>query len=129
MAGSPPALRRPPCEPVGRSSTLPSPSRVAVHTQIWLSFGRNQAEAEARLKRSQHFKRLVAHAADHSEAEVLAHFKAGDLLGTPEEVVEQLQAFEQAGVAHVGVIPVGDSMDDLLADMELFAERVLPAFQ
>lgn len=104
------------------------PGAVETHTQIWLSLGRDQSEAEARLERSQHFKRLVAHAADQSEAEALARFRAGDLLGTPDEVIEQLRAFERAGVAHAGIIPVGESMDELLADMETFAARIMPAF-
>ena len=63
-----------------------------------------------------------------SEAAVLDRFRAGNLLGTPDEVIEQVRAFERAGVAHMGVVMVGDSMDELFADMELFAERVLLAF-
>ena len=31
-----------------------------------------------------------------------------------------------AGVAHLGVVMIGDSMDELMADMELFAAQVLP---
>jgi probable F420-dependent oxidoreductase len=105
-----------------------APGEVETHFQTWLSFGRDRAEAEARLKRSQHFHRLVAHQPGRSEAAVLARFRAGNLLGTPDEVIEQIRVFERAGVAHMGVVMVGDSMDELFADMELFAERVMPAF-
>jgi probable F420-dependent oxidoreductase len=104
------------------------PGAFELHTQIWVSFGRDRAEAETKLERSQHFRRMVAHTEDHSAAEALAHFRAGNLLGTPEEVIEQVRAYQRAGVAHLGVIPVGETMDELRADMELFAERVMPAF-
>ena len=70
----------------------------------------------------------MAHAHGQSEQAVLARFRAGGFFGTPDDVIEQVRAYERAGVAHLGIIPVGDSMDDLQADMELFAERVLPAF-
>ena len=105
-----------------------SPGEVETHFQTWLSFGRDRAEAEAKLRRSQHFRRMVAHQPGRSEAAVLARFREGNLLGTPDEVIEQIGVFERAGVAHMGVVMVGDSMDELFADMELFAERVMPVF-
>ena len=58
----------------------------------------------------------------------MEQFRLGNLLGPPDEVIDQVRAFEQAGVSHLGVVMIGESMDELLADMELFAERVLPAF-
>lgn len=100
----------------------------ATHLQTWLSFGRDRAEAEAKLQRSQHFRRILAHEPELSEATALEHFRAGNLLGPPDEVIEQVRAYERAGVSHLGIVMVGDSMDELRADMELFAERVMPAF-
>jgi len=104
------------------------PARLTLNFQIWCSFGRDAGEAEAKLRRSQHFRRLVALEPGGSEAAVLAHYRAGNLLGSPEDVVAQLRGFEQAGVAHMGIIFLGTTMDELLADMELFATRVMPRF-
>jgi probable F420-dependent oxidoreductase len=104
------------------------PADVETHMQTWLSFGRDRAEAEARLKRSQHFRRTLHHQPGTDETAAVEQFRQGNLLGSPEEVIEQLRAFEHAGVSHLGVVMIGDSMDELMADMELFAERVLPAF-
>src|SRR6185503_6663962 len=101
---------------------------VETHMQTWLSFGRDRAEAEERLKRSQHFRRTLHHQPGADEAAAVEQFRQGNLLGSPEEVIEQVRAFEQAGVSHLGVVMIGESMDELLADMELFAERVLPSF-
>jgi probable F420-dependent oxidoreductase len=105
------------------------PAAVETHYQIWLSFARDRAEAEARLKRSQHFRRMAEHNPQLSQADLIARFRTGSLQGTPDDVIEQVRAFEQAGVTHLGVVFLGDSMDELLADMELFAERVMPAFE
>lgn len=101
------------------------PSRLTLHFQIWLSFGRDQAEAEDKLRRSQHFRRM---AAKDPPEKVLAQYRAGNLFGTPEDVIEQLRAFERIGVAHIGIVFIGSTTDELLADMEFFAGRVMPAF-
>src|SRR5262249_2562615 len=105
------------------------PEDIETHMQTWLAFGRDRAEAEARLKRSQHFRRTFSHQPQLGEAAAVEQYARGNLLGPPDAVIEQLRAFERAGVSHLGVVMIGDSMDDLLADMELFAERVLPAFR
>jgi hypothetical protein len=55
-------------------------------------------------------------------------YRAGNLLGSPEDMIEQLRRYERLNVAHVGVIFLGESPDELRADMETFAERVIPAF-
>jgi probable F420-dependent oxidoreductase len=104
------------------------PADVETHVQTWLSFGRDRAEAVARLLRSQHLRRTLIHQPGAGQAAAVEHYRAGNLLGTPDDVVEQVRAFEQAGVSHLGVVMIGDSMDELVADMEVFAERVLPAF-
>lgn len=99
-----------------------------LHVQLWLSFGRDQVEAEAKLRGSQHFRRLVANHPERSEAAVLADFRAGNLFGTPDHVTDQLRVFERAGATHVGIVFLGQTTDELLSDMSLFAERVMPAF-
>jgi alkanesulfonate monooxygenase SsuD/methylene tetrahydromethanopterin reductase-like flavin-dependent oxidoreductase (luciferase family) len=104
------------------------PAALGLHFQIWLSFGKDRGEAEARLRRSQHFRRMVARHPTHSEEAVLAEYRAGNLFGAPEDVIGQLRRFERGGVDHVGVVFLGETMDQLLADMQLFAERVMPAF-
>lgn len=103
------------------------PSRLTLHVQIWLSFGRSQAEAEAKLRRSQHFRRMAKDPRGSAET-VLAQYRAGNLFGTPDDVIDQLRRLERAGVGHAGIVFLGDTMGELLADMELFAERVMPAF-
>jgi probable F420-dependent oxidoreductase len=104
------------------------PATFETHFQTWLSFGPDRASAEAKLIRSQHFQRTLLHQPNPDPSAVVAHFAAGNLLGPPEDVIEQIRAFDRAGVSHLGIVMIADTMDDLLADMELFAERVMPAF-
>src|SRR5207244_6573264 len=47
---------------------------ISVNVQIWVCMGREEADAEAKLRRSQHFKRLVARDASRSEASILDEF-------------------------------------------------------
>lgn len=104
------------------------PARIGLHFQVWLSFGTNRAEAEAKLVRSQHFRRLVALHPERSEAAVLAQYRDGNLLGSPDEVIAQLRRFEQAGVSHMGIVFLGTSMEELVGDIELFVALFMPAF-
>jgi probable F420-dependent oxidoreductase len=114
---------------VGAAESGRDAASLSLHVQLWLSFGRDQAEAEMKLRRSQHFRRLVANHSERSEAAVIADFRAGNLFGSPEEVADQLRVFERAGAAHVGIVFLGQTTEELLSDMSLFAERVMPAFE
>jgi probable F420-dependent oxidoreductase len=105
------------------------PRAIGTHFQIWLSFGKDRQTAVQKLKRSQHWRRTMAVAKDTSEDEQLLRFAAGNLLGSPSEVVEQIRVLEQqAGVGHMGIVMLGETMQELMDDMELFARDVMPAF-
>lgn len=104
------------------------PTAIRRDFQVWLRFGRDEEEAVARLRRSQHFRRTEARDPAHSEEAALADFRAGNLLGRPGQVIDQLRAYEAAGITHVGVVFVGDTLKGLPGDMEVFAQEVMPAF-
>lgn len=103
------------------------PEGLSLHVQTWLAFGGTTREAEERVLRSQHFRRMTAGGRGRSDEERLAEFRAGNLLGTPAEVAEQAAAFRTAGASHLGIILLVDSMEELLAHMEVFAQKVVPA--
>jgi probable F420-dependent oxidoreductase len=105
-----------------------NPDDISFHFQIWCSFGEDTAAAEEKLKRSQHFRRARARDRHLTDEQQLQKYRDGNLFGNPDDVISQLRVFEQAGVSHIGVVFLGDTMDELLADMQLFAERVMPAF-
>jgi probable F420-dependent oxidoreductase len=99
---------------------------ISTNVQVWVSLGRDRAEAEARLRRSQHFRRLTAVQGD--EQHVLDAFVERNLFGSPDQIRDQVAAFQAAGADHLGLIFLGDAIDDLLGDLDRFAEHVLPAF-
>lgn len=101
---------------------------IPLHFQVWLSFGPDRGQAEAKLKRSQHFRRMLARRPDVSEEAHLRQYRASNLLGNPDEVIAQIRDYQAAGVSHMGVVFLGDTTDELLADMQLFSQRVMPAF-
>jgi probable F420-dependent oxidoreductase len=105
-----------------------SPDEIGVHAQLWICIGEDDAAAEDKLRRTQHFRRSVALHPEHSEQAVLARYRATNLLGSPADVEAQLRTYVQAGLDHLGLVFLAETPDELLADVELFAERVMPAF-
>lgn len=105
------------------------PAAIELHFQIWLSFGTDHAAAEAKLKRSQHWRRMASRSPELSENALLERYRAGNLIGNPDEVIAQIRALvAAAGPAHLGVVFLNDTTAELVADMELFSARVMPAF-
>ena len=108
------------------------PGALSLHVQTWLAFGDTTRQAEERVLGSQHFRRMSAGLPSggdrlRTDDELLAEYRAGNLLGTPAAVAAQVGAFRAAGASHLGIIFLVDSMDGLLADMEVFARKVVPA--
>lgn len=101
------------------------PERLSLHVQTWLVFGDTEREAEKRLLDSQHFRRMAAQT-KRPDDELLATYRAGNLLGTPETVAQQVRAFQRTGASHLGIIFVVDTMNELLAEIEMFAKKVMP---
>ena len=57
-----------------------------------------------------------------------AYFDA-NLIGTPDEVCAKVQVYQEAGLDHFcASLFVGNTVDELLDQMRLFARHVLPAF-
>ncbi len=103
------------------------PRALSLHVQTWLAFGDTTREAEERVLSSQHFRRMASGDRRRTDEDLLAEYRAGNLIGTPAAVAEQVKAFQAAGASHLGIILLVDSMDELLADMEVFARKVVPA--
>ena len=105
------------------------PASIALHYQVWLSFGRDRRSAVEKLQRSQHWRRTLAIRPDLSEADHLERFVAGNLLGSPTEVIQQIRVLQERTRAdHLGVVMLGETTPELVEDMQLFAGEVMPAF-
>lgn len=102
-----------------------TPDEVAVCVQTWVSIGETEEEATRRLKASQHFQRLRALNPDKSPSHLEAEFRANNLLGTPADIREKLNAYERSGVDHMGLIFLANDADDLVTAVELFGTEGL----
>lgn len=102
-----------------------TPDELQVCAQVWVGIGNDQTDAQATLQDSQHFKRLAALRRDEDVGSLTQQFEEGNLLGDPETIGKRIQAYEEAGVDHLGLIFLGQRIDDLHAQVELFGRTVI----
>ena len=58
----------------------------------------------------------------------LARLVSRGIAGTPETIVERLEAYRQAGLEYVVCAFAGERVDTMVHQMQLFAEQVMPQF-
>jgi probable F420-dependent oxidoreductase len=104
------------------------PLSISLHYQVWLSLAKDRDSAIEKLTRSQHWRRTLALRPDLSEQDHLERFTAGNLLGSPHEVIQQIRRIQaQTRADHLGVVMLGETTAELLEDMQLFAREVINA--
>lgn len=105
------------------------PRSIDLHLQVWLSLDPDTRAAEEKLLRSQHFRRIMTLEPTLSVAQHLERYRESNLLGDPAAVVRQIEHLvETTGTTHIGVVFLGNTVGELVVDMELFAKEVMPAF-
>jgi alkanesulfonate monooxygenase SsuD/methylene tetrahydromethanopterin reductase-like flavin-dependent oxidoreductase (luciferase family) len=102
------------------------PLSIAVNFQVNVCFGKDQAAAEEKLLRSQHIQRAWARRPDQSREQVLESFRRGNPMGSPQQIIDQLARLQAAGDVTVALIFLGQTVDELMEDMERFAQDVMP---
>jgi probable F420-dependent oxidoreductase len=58
----------------------------------------------------------------------LAGLVSRGIAGTPETIVERLEAYRQAGLEYVVCVFAGNRVDNMVQQMQVFAEQVMPQF-
>jgi F420-dependent oxidoreductase-like protein len=87
--------------------------------------GRDEAEVEGRLRRiEEHYRPFLS---PEQLAANVAQYRSGPLVGTPEQLVERLQALQGAGMTYAIGYFQEAAYDD--SGIRLFAEQVLPALR
>ncbi len=101
---------------------------IEVAPQFIVRVNRDRAKALADFEKSQMHKHLVSlrkstlkdQAASMSMVDV-------NLVGTPSEVIDRANAYREAGVTHLlGLYFAASSVPDLIEQMQIFAEDVIP---
>lgn len=116
------ALIRELCEAAGRD-----PAEVAVAPQFIVHIARTHAAAVARFEQSQMHKHLTSLRKSTLKDQGSVRHEDINLIGTPAEVVERALQLREAGVTHLlGLYFAANSVPELLDQMQVFAEEVMP---
>jgi alkanesulfonate monooxygenase SsuD/methylene tetrahydromethanopterin reductase-like flavin-dependent oxidoreductase (luciferase family) len=102
-----------------------NPDHIEVCAQLWVGVGKTPEAARNALTSSQHFRRMRAQKPDADEDAVVAAFAAGNLLGTPNQISEQIARYRALGVQHFALIFLADTVEELAARVDLFGRTVL----
>ncbi|HVL58357.1 MAG TPA: TIGR03619 family F420-dependent LLM class oxidoreductase, partial [Burkholderiaceae bacterium] len=119
------ALLKQHCERVGRDWRT-----IEVAPQYIVRVDRDRNRAIRDFERSQMYKHLVSLKKSTLKDQGEIRLEESNLIGTPAEVVDRANALKQAGVTHLlGLYFAASSVDDLVDQMQLFAEEVMPHVQ
>jgi len=89
--------------------------------------GPTHEKAVERFRKSQMYKHLVSLGASTLKDQAGTKHEETNLIGTPQEVVEKIQRFKEAGVKHLcGTYFCAETVEELMDQMQIFAEEVFP---
>jgi probable F420-dependent oxidoreductase len=98
-----------------------------VAMQLIAYVGPSHEQALDRFRRSQMYKHLVSLSGSTLKDQAGTRHEETNLVGTAGEVVEKIERFREAGVTHLcGTYFCADTVSELLDQMQVFAEEVVP---
>jgi probable F420-dependent oxidoreductase len=101
--------------------------RMDVAMQLIAYVGKTHEQAVERFKASQMYQHLVSLSQSTLKDQEGVKHEETNLIGTPDEVIEKARRFEEAGVKHLcGTYFCAETVDELLDQMQVFAEEVTP---
>jgi probable F420-dependent oxidoreductase len=105
------------------------PTGIAIALQSVVSIGVTAEAAREAFLRSQLYAHLVSLRRSTLKDVDTSAYEAINLIGTPEEICRRVERLAAAGVSHLcGLLFVGSTVDEMLAQIRLFAQTVIPAF-
>ncbi len=106
----------------GRGSTA-----LAVAPQFICYVGKTHEQAAQRFRHSQMFEHLVSLRDSTLRGQAGLNLEQINLIGTATEIIEKVKKLSDAGVTHLcGTYYCADSVAELLDQMQIFAEEVVP---
>ncbi|HZB92713.1 MAG TPA: TIGR03619 family F420-dependent LLM class oxidoreductase [Stellaceae bacterium] len=103
------------------------PKKIAIAPQYVAHIGRSQEAAVARFKESQMYKHLMSLRKSTLKEQIGRPMEDINLVGSVDAVVAKAEALKAAGVTHfLGLYFAANSVQELLDQMQLFAEEVTP---
>jgi len=100
---------------------------LEVAPQYIVRIDRDRAKALREFEGSQMYKHLLSLKKSTLKDQGDVKMDASNLIGTPSEIVDKANALKEAGVTHLlGLYFAASSVPDLIDQMQLFAEEVMP---
>ncbi len=104
-------------------------SSIEVAPQLVVCIGRTAEEAERDFKASQLYEHLVSLQKSTLRGVDISGYVAMNLIGSADDVIEKVAAYRDAGAGHMaGLLFAANTVDEMLEQMALFAETVVPRF-
>jgi probable F420-dependent oxidoreductase len=102
-------------------------SQMQIAPQYVVHLGKDQDKAVARYRESQMFKHLESLKKSTLKQQSATKSEDINLVGSFERVIERAQSFRDAGVTHfLGLFFAANSPDELMDQMQMFAEEIKP---
>lgn len=101
-----------------------------VAPQFTVALGRTREEAWEKYKSSQQYRHMLSLAGSTMQGLDLSDCMDRDLIGTPEEVAERIEAYLDAGVTSFpAILFTADTMEAFQEEMQWFSEDVMTRFR
>lgn len=103
------------------------PSKIEIAPQYIVHLGKTREEAVARFHKSQMYQHLISLSKSTLKDQANLSMEDINLVGSVDEVIEKVVKRKEAGVTHfLGLFFAANSVQELLDQMQLFAEGVMP---
>jgi probable F420-dependent oxidoreductase len=105
------------------------PRLIAIAPQLAVSIASTPDKALQKFTNSQVFKHLLSLSKSTLKHQPMGDHRTRNLIGTPEEIIEQVARYQQAGCDTLSaLIFAGNSEQEVIDDMAYFATTVMPHF-
>jgi len=103
------------------------PKTIAVCPQFIVHIAKSRDAALERFRRSQMYKHLMSLRTSTLMGQGAISHEEINLIGTPAQIVDKAIALREAGVTHLlGLYFAAGSVDELIDQMQMFAEEIAP---
>lgn len=105
------------------------PTSIEIAPQLVVCIGRTAEAAEKDFKKSQVYEHLLSLQQSTLKGFDIDSYVSMNLIGSEDEVCELVEGYRQAGANHLsGLLFVSNTADEMIEQMQLFAETVVPRF-
>jgi probable F420-dependent oxidoreductase len=106
------------------------PATIEIAPQFVMAIAPTHEAAVERFRGSWLYHHLLTLKSSTLKDQDLSMVERYNLVGTPREIVEKIEEFRDAGVTYCASLAISTStVEDLIEQMQFFAEEVLPHFQ